>query len=329
MQSVGFTTTIPVEILLAAHRAPVDLNNAFITNPQRLFMLEEAEVDGFPRNICGWIKGIYRATLQMGLTEIIAVTQGDCSNTHALMEVLQDHGITVIPFAFPYDRNRADLTREIHKLMDRFGVAEEDAEKVRRDLEPLRRLLIEVDRMTWEDGKVTGSENHYFLVQASDFGGNPDAFTVELRSFISEAKRRPKLEPKLRLAYLGVPPIFDDFYLYLEKQGAAVIFNETQRQFAMPYASADLTDQYLSYTYPYNIFHRLEDIKLEATRRRPDGYIHYVQAFCYRQVEDLLLRKYLDRPFFTMEGDKPTVLDLRSKMRLEGFLQMLKHLKGK
>ena len=56
---VGFTTTIPLEILIAAGRRPVDLNNIFITDPDPQGLIEEAEVAGFPRNICGWIKGLY------------------------------------------------------------------------------------------------------------------------------------------------------------------------------------------------------------------------------------------------------------------------------
>jgi benzoyl-CoA reductase/2-hydroxyglutaryl-CoA dehydratase subunit BcrC/BadD/HgdB len=68
---VGFTTTIPLEILVAAGRRPVDLNNIFITDPDPQGLIEEAEFAGFPRNICGWIKGIYSVALSRGIREII------------------------------------------------------------------------------------------------------------------------------------------------------------------------------------------------------------------------------------------------------------------
>ena len=97
MNKVGFTTTIPLEILIAAKKTPVDLNNVFITHPAKNDLLERAENDGFPRNICSWIKGIYSVALQTDVSEVIAVTQGDCSNTHALMDTLQFKGIKVIP----------------------------------------------------------------------------------------------------------------------------------------------------------------------------------------------------------------------------------------
>ena len=58
---VGFTTTIPVEVVLAAGLTPVDLNNLFIADPGARALAAEAEASGFPRTICTWIKGIYAA----------------------------------------------------------------------------------------------------------------------------------------------------------------------------------------------------------------------------------------------------------------------------
>jgi benzoyl-CoA reductase/2-hydroxyglutaryl-CoA dehydratase subunit BcrC/BadD/HgdB len=93
MSTVGFTTTVPLEILIAAGKTPVDLNNIFITDPAQKDLLKKAEIDGFPRNICSWVKGIYAVVLQSGVSEVIAVTQGDCSNTQALLETLTFKGI--------------------------------------------------------------------------------------------------------------------------------------------------------------------------------------------------------------------------------------------
>ena len=54
---IGMTTTVPVEIILAGGHVPVDLNNVFITGAEPVRRVEAAEDDGYPRNICGWIKG--------------------------------------------------------------------------------------------------------------------------------------------------------------------------------------------------------------------------------------------------------------------------------
>jgi benzoyl-CoA reductase/2-hydroxyglutaryl-CoA dehydratase subunit BcrC/BadD/HgdB len=49
-----------------------------------------------------------------------------------------------------------------------------------------------------------------------------------------------------------------------------------------------------------------------------------VQAFCFRQIEDLIVRKRLKMPILTLEGDRPGPLDARTRIRLEGFIEMLK-----
>ena len=101
------------------------------------------------------------------------------------------------------------------------------------------------------------------------------------------------------------------------------MFNEVQRQFAMPFDTDDLVEQYALYTYPYDIFARIEDIKREIDRRNLAGLIHYTQSFCFRQIQDLIIRTYIDLPILTLEGDAPTKLDARTKVRIESFVEML------
>ena len=321
----GFTTTVPLEIIIAAGRRPVDLNNLFISDPACQSLLDEAELAGFPRNCCGWIKGLYSVARRAGIEEIVAVTEGDCSNTKALMEVLQLQGVTTIPFAYPYDRSSATLAHEIAKLADHFGVSPEQTNRAWHDLNRVRRLVHEIDRLTWQEDLVTGQENHLWQVSTSDLNGDPETFAGQAAVFLDEARRRPPLKAGLRLAYIGVPPIFTDLYATLESLGARVVFNETQRQFSMPYAAESLIDQYRRYTYPYDIFTRLADIEEEIARRRIDGVIHYVQSFCFRQIEDLIVRQRLaPLPILTLEGDRPGPLDARTRIRLEGFVELLK-----
>jgi benzoyl-CoA reductase/2-hydroxyglutaryl-CoA dehydratase subunit BcrC/BadD/HgdB len=50
------------------------------------------------------------------------------------------------------------------------------------------------------------------------------------------------------------------------------------------------------YTYPYGIFARLKDIGDEIARRGIKGIIHYVQAFCFRAIEDVILRETISVP---------------------------------
>ncbi len=323
MLKVGFTSTIPLEVLIAAGAVPIDLNNVFITNPASLALIEDAELDGFPRNVCAWIKGIYGAVLFSGITDLIAVTEGDCSYTKALMEVLSLKGVRVHPFAYPATRDSRALRSEIEKLMARFQVDWDRVNAAKRRLDEIRVKIHEIDRLTFQEDLVSGEENHYFQVCSSDMNGNPDRFEAEIDAFLAQALKRPARRERIRLAYLGVPPIVSGLYDFLEGLGARVVFNETQRQFSMPYRIDDLVEQYRAYTYPYDIFHRIEDISRELQARRVDGVIHYVQSFCFRQIEDLVLRKSIALPILTLEGDKPTEIDARTKIRLEGFLELL------
>ena len=323
MRRVGFTSTIPLEVLIAAGAVPIDLNNIFITHPKSTTLIDDAELTGFPRNVCAWIKGIYGAVLSSEIDEMIGVTEGDCSYTKALMEVLSLKGVRVYPFAYPAGREAGTLRIEIERLMARFGVGWDEVNRAKHRLDRIRSKVHEIDRLTWQDDLVSGEENHYFQVCTSDMNGDPDLFEAEVDAFLADALRRPARKERIRLAYLGVPPIVSGLYGFLEGLGARVVFNETQRQFSMPHGISDLVEQYRAYTYPYDIFHRISDISREIKARRVDGVIHYVQSFCFRQIEDMVLRKSITLPIMTLEGDKPSDVDARTKIRLEGFLELL------
>lgn len=324
MGKIGFTTSIPVEVILAAGKIPVDLNNIFINSEKARQLVDMAEDAGYPRNTCGWIKGLYAVALENELESVIAVMQGDCSNTQALMETLQLQNLNIIPFAYPFDRDPESLRHQIDKLIKLFEVDWEKVRQVKADLDRIRGLCSEIDRMTWQDNQVSGWENHYYLVSSSDFNGNPGQFEREMKDFISQAKARQPYRDEVRLAYIGVPPIFTDLYGALESMGARVVYNEVQRQFSMPFATEDMVEQYCQYTYPYGAFARLEDMEQQLAQRKVDGIIHYTQTFCFRQIEDIIYRQKLNLPFLTLEGDKPGKMDARSRMRLEAFISMLK-----
>jgi len=325
LPKVGITTTVPVEIIYAAGCTPVDLNNIFITAEDPQGLVEEAELAGYPRNLCAWIKGIYSTVLNSrDIKTIIAVTQGDCSNTHALMETLQLAGLEIVPFAYPFDRDPDMLRLQMEKMMSYFGVSWSQVNEQKKRLDAVRSKIWEIDRLTWQENLVGGWDNHIFQISTSDFNGDPEKFAAEAELFIEKAKERPPREGELRLGYIGVPPIVGEIYDFLEERGARVVYNETQRQFSMPYGAGDIVEQYRLYTYPYGIFFRLEDIQREAARRKLDGIIHYAQSFCYRNIEDLIIRQKLDLPVLTLECDKPSRLDARTRMRLEVFLDMLR-----
>lgn len=326
--AVGITATVPVEVILASGRTALDLNNLFISSPNPDRLIAQAEAEGFAHGVCSWIKGIYATVLSRGIRTVVAVTGGDCSNTIALAEVLARRGIRVIHFDYPLTRQREALRLQMEGLAAALGAKWTAVLEARERLRGIREKLRELDRLTYMEGRVSGLENHLFLVGSSDFEGDPDAFERRVDDFLLSAKRRAPGPEGIRLGYLGVPPIFGGFYEFIESLGARVVFNEVQRQFSMPYAAGDMVQQYLDYTYPYEAEGRLSDIRKAISERRIDGLIHYTQTFCYRQIYDIILREALSCPILTLEGDRPGRLDGRTALRIETFVEMLRDRKG-
>ena len=303
----------------------MDLNNVFISRHDASSLVQTAERDGFPSTCCAWIKGIYGVLSTLQVREVIGVVRGDCSQTQGLLEILQMEGIKVFPFSYPYDRARSAMGEELAKMRKHFQVDTEAIEATREHLSRIRVKLKHLDTLTWKENRVSGEENKSFLLASSDMKGDPFQFETELDHFLDLVSHRTSLAEKneIRLGVLGVPPIWTDFYKKIERKGVRVVFNEVPRQFSMPITDLDLAGQYLAYTYPYDVFFRLEDIQNECTRRDVDGVIHYVQSFCFRQIEDKILRKCVPLPILTLEGDRPEPIDMRTEVRLEAFLEML------
>lgn len=332
VSQVGITTTIPVEAVYASMMKPVDLNNMFIDYPDRQSLFDLALRDGFPQNTCAWTKGIYGAVIDSGIiNKVIGVVRGDCSGGEILLEAFDTMDIEVIPFSYPYPPSRRDLQEEIERLCGRLGTCLEDAELQRGRLDKIRRLLHKLDAMCWEDNKVSGMENHFWLVSSSDFWGDPENFYEKLTGFLEDAGSREPLDLRgglpysreIRLGYLGVPPITPQVFNLVEEMGARVVYHEIQRQFSMPEPADDLVDMYLNYTYPYTLRGRSIDINRECGLRGIDGLVHYVQSFCHRNMENVIFNKTLKRPVLTIECDGPGSISATTRARLENFVQVL------
>jgi benzoyl-CoA reductase/2-hydroxyglutaryl-CoA dehydratase subunit BcrC/BadD/HgdB len=328
LRKIGITTTVPVEILIAAGVTPVDLNNLFVTSGKFKKYIEIAEQDGFPGSICSWIKGIYGVCIEENISEIIGVVGGDCSNTKSLCELLAQKGIKVHPFAFPHSRSAEELKSEMSKIASMLGTTLEKAELVRKKLLPLREKGAVIDNLNSE-GKCSGLDSHLWQVSFSDFNGDFVKFESELDSKISEISNSNPILHSVRVGYLGVPPIIKDLYSFIEEKNGLVVYNEVQREFAFPRAlsCSSLEEQYTNYTYPYDNSFRIEEIKKEIESRNIDCIIHYVQSFCHRAIDDMILKSAINIPILTIEGDKEEYLDGRTKLRLETFIDMVQDLK--
>ncbi|MBN1539988.1 MAG: 2-hydroxyacyl-CoA dehydratase [Candidatus Thermoplasmatota archaeon] len=318
---IGISTTIPLEPLLAASAVPVDLNNRFIGSENPIQLIEEAQVRGFPRNICTWIKGLYSASADVDL--VIGVVRGDCSNTQSLLETLESEGRPVHPFSYPYDRSREAIVDEIEGLCGLLGCTMDEAEQASGRLQELRNIALSIDERRWRELSVSAEDCHLALVSTSDLCSDAEGWEGRMSSILEKNKDTSSQDEGVRLGYIGVPPIITDIFPRIEGSGARTVLFEVQRQFAMPSKRGDWIGRYLDYTYPYDISGRVEDIRTEVKRRRIDGLLHYVQSFCHRQIDDIIFRRELDVPILTLEGNLPGPMDERTLIRLESFIDVL------
>lgn len=330
VKKIGITTTVPVEIIFSAGLVPLDLNNIFVLAKDYSNYIEIAEKDGFPRSMCAWIKGLYGVCMEHQIDELVGVIEGDCSNSKSLVELWESKGKKIHPFSFPNSQTKGELEKSIHYLMEQFQVDSRQVEQKRKELNKIRKFAHEIDRLTYEEGTVKGFENHLYQVGCSDFEGDPDTFSQMLQNVLKEIKKRKPDNKKLRLGYIGVPPMTVDLYDYVETLDAKIIYNEVQREFTFPRGddAETISEQYLDYTYPYGNQFRLEEMKKQIELRNLDGLIHYTQAFCHRALDHIMIKSALDIPVLNIEGDRTQYLDARTKLRIEAFLDMLSDLKG-
>jgi Benzoyl-CoA reductase/2-hydroxyglutaryl-CoA dehydratase subunit, BcrC/BadD/HgdB len=326
-KKIGITTTVPVEIIYAAGRTPVDLNNIFVADPDAVGLVNYAEQRGFPQSACAWTKGLYGAIHRYGIKEVVGVVEGDCSNTYALCEILESEGIIVHDFGFPSSRRADDLEVRLGRFAGELGTSLDAAEKEKKRLDEVRALAGRLYDIA-AGGTVGSGDLFAGLLNVSDFFGDPDHCARELEALIARveaaADSRAPEEKKIRLTCVGVPTILADLWTTFENLGARFVDHEVPRQFALlDGIGKGLVETYIKYTYPYDVFTRIADVKEQAGARGIVAAVHYVQSFCHRQIEDRLWRERIGMPILTLEADRPASIDERTRTRVEAFMETL------
>ena len=321
---IGLTTTVPVEIIYAAGRTPVDLNNIFVADPDANSLVAYAEARGFPQSACAWTKGLYGAIHTRGIREVVGVIEGDCSNTYALCEILESEGIVVHPFGYPSSRRADDLETAMNRFAEGLGTTLQAAEDLKPRLDDIRRLAGEVHALAGR-GLVPSGDLFGALLNTSDFFGDPDRCRRDLQAVLDRARQLPAPSPApVRLSCVGVPTILTDLWDVFEGLGARFVDHEVPRQFALlDGIGKGMVETYLQYTYPYDVFDRIRDVTREAERQGARALVHYVQSFCHRQIEDRLWREGVKVPILTLEADRPGKVDERTRTRIEAFMEQL------
>jgi benzoyl-CoA reductase/2-hydroxyglutaryl-CoA dehydratase subunit BcrC/BadD/HgdB len=325
MDKIGFITTVPVEVIFAAKHIPVDINNLFMANSSSASMISAAENFGFPRNYCSWIKGTYQTIIDNGIKKIIVVGEGECSASFKQSELLRAQGVKCVPFSYPASRSYNDMYSEIEKLMKVFSVSHNDIDVMLPTIHRIRCKLKKLDEMSYKSFSIPSIDNFLWLISSTDFNGSLETFENNLDAYLKKAVFFEGTFLKyIKLGLIGIPPIVNNLFNVIESLNGVVIYNEIPRQFSMPSFDKGLVGQYTSFTYPYDIQLRLEDINENIVKRKLDGIIHYSQSFCPRQLDEITLKNELKIPFLTIECDRPGMLDERNIMRLEAFLERWK-----
>ena len=86
--------------------------------------------------------------------------------------MLQAEGIESIPFSYPHNRDRDSLYEQLDFLSNTLGTSLEKAHQMKLVLDNVRKTVHEIDRLTWEENRVTGGENHIWNVSTSDLMGD-------------------------------------------------------------------------------------------------------------------------------------------------------------
>lgn len=328
MRKIAFTTTIPQEYIWACGAVPVDLNNLFITN-NPLNYIKLGEKHGVTRNTCSWIKGLMGVIAEQNkdIEYLIAVTEGDCSNNHGLMNLCRYYfpKLKTISFSYPASRDSIKLEYELKSFGNILGVTFEQAMDFKIKLDEVREKIILLDELFYTKKNICVSDFQKLMVSSSDFGSNVLEYQEKAKEMIKVALQKDSIKNKVTIGYVGVPTIISDLFLYLEEElDVKIGYFEVENDFAMLNKSKDLVDQYIRFNYPYDLLTRINKIKKEIKQRNLKGIIHYSQSFCHRQLDDVIIRESLDVPVLTIEGDAPGELDMRTKIRIECFVERLR-----
>lgn len=321
---IGFTAPIPLEILIACGRQPVDLRQLFLSAEDPGALIEEAELAGFPVDCDPWIKGFYGCILRHGIREVITVTH-DRPGINELTALLSLHDVKVIPFTYPADRSAESLALEIKKLARYFGAAPVEINQARQKLNGIRSKLQKIDRQFRENPRGSSREVIDLQLAACDMRGDPQAFEDEVDHFQAHTERPSWRSNQLQLACLGDLPLCRNIFESLEEQGASVIYSEQGRQSSMPFNTDSLVEQYRQFTLPYDIFSRMAFCQEDLSNIPINGIILISSNRPEQGIEEILIRQQLKYPLLTLHNTRPGDLDTANRLRTEAFLTSLRN----
>jgi len=307
---VGITAIVPPEIIYSTGHISLDLNN-FV--PQS---------NTHPKNkLCAWT-GVWREMIlgnKIEIDKLIVVAGGDCQNSLVDAEKIELKKKIPTHYFFYQFGDKKHFENEIKKLINFLGGHVN--KNILREVYQIKKLAKKVDELCYKD-KINGKDAFYVTISASDLKGNPNLYKNEIYNILNKDEN---IEYKYRIAMIGIPPIFSDFYEYLNEINVHCVYNELAYEFVRMGGNSlkSIINSYSTYSFANHINKRIKIIKRELKRRKIDGVIHYTQMNCHHKLEDEILREFIDYPILTIEGDLPQKTPEQIKLRIEAFIELL------
>jgi hypothetical protein len=302
---------VPPELVYGCGQTPLDLNN-FVPDSECV-----------PRGkLCAWTASWRDALLNgdIQVDRLVVVAGGDCHNALVDGQRVAMKGIPTHYLFYPFD-GREDEMRDQLASLEAFLGGVTDRSALERVAE-VKDLCIQLDVARCR-GRVLGSTTFNHLIQLCDLGGDPERFGSSVQRALEDT---PHEVPDIRIALVGVPPIYPDFHQVCESFGMQVVFDELPWEFArMGGRTLDvMARNYAGYTFARDMGYRFEALERELDRRRVEGIVHYTQYACHHVLEDEVLRQRFDLPLLTVQGDLPRRCPAQDRLRLEAFSELLR-----
>jgi benzoyl-CoA reductase/2-hydroxyglutaryl-CoA dehydratase subunit BcrC/BadD/HgdB len=251
---------------------------------------------------------------------MVVVAGGDCQNALVDAEKLELNLKIPSHYFFYQFGDKKHFFRENNKLIEFLGGNYD--EKIINEIHNIKEKVKKIDKLCCNDG-INCRDAFYICVSASDLEGNPKKYEDKVDSTLETSEN---VIYDNRIAILGVPPIFSDFYDFLIDSKLHCVYNELPYEFVRMGGKnlKEVVNSYSEYTFSNHILHRLKTVKKQLKKRNVDGIIHYTQINCHHKLEDEILREYLDYPILTIEGDLPQKTPEQTKLRIEAFNELLR-----
>ena len=311
MATVGITAMVPPELVYGCGQTPLDLNNIVPT------------YGSTPRGkICAWTATWRDALLRGNLRvdRLVVVAGGDCHNALVDGQRVALAGTPTHYLFYPFDGDEGEMNRQLSSL-EAFlgGITDMNA---LNEVADAKGVCLELDAARSRD-EVPGSRAFEHMIALCDLWGDPRRFVASARRALEEAS---PVDTDLRVALVGVPPIYPDFHEVCEAFGMQVVFDELPWEFVRlaGRSLSSMARAYAGYTFGRELAFRLDLLERELGRRRVDGIIHYTQYACHHVLEDDVLRQRLELPLLTLQGDLPRRCPEQERLRLEAFSELLR-----